>query len=231
MNEMDALKEQFFEHIQLGQVKAAVDILHAHPDATGWNMPGTDGRKALHIAAIHTQPEMVQALVAAGADIEAKDNGGETALGWACLRVTRSCIAKLLLALGANPDARLKGGATPLLRAAEGKSCTAAEALVQAGANINAKNDAGSTALHVAASIGDSGMIRLLVTLGADASIKNAAGQSVNAENSNFRPVVELALIRKREEEDLIQAQMKEGSGAAVAVHKPLKFKANRLSS
>jgi ankyrin repeat protein len=231
MTEEEILQEQFFEHIQLGRAAGVKEILQAHPDAANWGTKDSGGtRSALHIAAIHAEEEICKILIAAGADIGARDNFGETALGWAALRKPRAQIVKLLLAAGVDPNERLKGGTTPLLRAAEEGSCVATEALVHAGANINAKNDEGSTALHIAAAKGDSGMVRMLVMLGADAFIENNAGQAVGAENSAFRPVVELALVRKREEEDLIRTRMTEGSEGPVAVHKPLKFKANRLS-
>lgn len=231
MNEREILQEQFFEHIQLGHAAQVKDILHARPDAANWGNKDSRGeRRALHIAAIHAEAEICNLLIAAGADIEARDNFGETALGWAALRKPRAQIVKLLLQAGADPDGKFKGGVTPLMRAAEEGSCVAAEALAQAGANLNVQNDAGSTALHIAAEKGDSGMVRMLVMLGADAFIANAAGHTVGGETSNFRAVVELALLRKKEEEDLIRTRMTEGSEAPVAVRKPLKLKATPLS-
>jgi len=226
MNEQEMLNEQFFEHIQRGQVERVKEILQSHPGAANWGNKDSKGeRRALHIAAIHAEAEICKILIAAGADIEARDNFGETALGWAALRKPRAQIVKLLLQAVADPDGKFKGGVTPLMRAAEEGSCVAAEALVQAGAHMNVKNDAGSTALHIAAEKGDSGMVRMLVMMGADASIKNAAGHAVDGENSNLRAVVELALLRKKEEEDLIRTRMTEGSEAPVVVRKPLKLK------
>lgn len=42
------------------------------------NQPGRDGWTALHAAAAHHHPEVVRCLLQAGADPEARDNGGNT---------------------------------------------------------------------------------------------------------------------------------------------------------
>ena len=83
MNELEILNEQFFEHIQLGQVARVKEILQSHPEAANWGTRDSGGqRKALHIAAIHAEAESCKILIAAGADRGARDNFGETTLGW-----------------------------------------------------------------------------------------------------------------------------------------------------
>ena len=56
---------------------------------------------------------MAELMLAKGAEVDAKDNGGWTPLHWAA-RNNKSTVAKLLLANGADPNAKAEGGTTPL---------------------------------------------------------------------------------------------------------------------
>ncbi len=66
------------------------------------NWKGTDGRTALHlIAARGTGRDVIQALAAAGADINVRDNEGTTPLDLA-RKATRTAAARMLIQLGAE---------------------------------------------------------------------------------------------------------------------------------
>jgi len=71
------------------------------------------GQTPLAWAAITDQPEVARALLAAGADPNARSRGGNTALHTAAF-FGRSTIAQQLLAAGADPNARNEERATPL---------------------------------------------------------------------------------------------------------------------
>ncbi|XP_047104634.1 poly [ADP-ribose] polymerase tankyrase-1-like [Schistocerca piceifrons] len=91
----------------------------------------------------------LRALIAAGADVAARDGGGETALHCAALRGDVEA-ARLLVGAGAAVDARDDGGWTPLHHAAlSGRAEVAAELLV-AGADRGATTRRGETALDIA---------------------------------------------------------------------------------
>jgi ankyrin repeat protein len=77
---------------------------------------GPDGKQPLHLAAGSNRPEVVKALLNAGADVNAKDRLGDTALHEVATssNVHASETARLLLDAGANVKARNKQGKTPI---------------------------------------------------------------------------------------------------------------------
>ena len=84
----------------------------------------------LHSAAAHHQPDvatgMARALLAHGADVNATQEGGFTALHAAAQNGNVGLI-RLLLDHGANPQSRAQDGKTPLALALEGKHEDAAK--------------------------------------------------------------------------------------------------------
>ncbi|XP_049795989.1 poly [ADP-ribose] polymerase tankyrase-1-like [Schistocerca nitens] len=91
----------------------------------------------------------LRALIAAGADVAARDGSGRTALhcaaGWGDVEA-----ARLLVGAGAAVDARTDGGWTPLHCAAANGHAEVAAALLVAGADRGATTGDGRTALDVA---------------------------------------------------------------------------------
>ncbi len=78
--------------------------LEARDDEYGWT--------PLHRAAAHGSPDLVQALVQAGADLEARSKDGLTPLHRAAAFGSPDLVQALLDA-GANPGARSKAGRLP----------------------------------------------------------------------------------------------------------------------
>lgn len=121
---------------------------------------------------------MVAALVAHGADPNAKKGDGRTVLMCACGCAGPSDIrlVRLLLKRGASVDAATPEGYTSLMSAAAGGEMRIAETLLQHGAEVGRADAEGNTALFWAAT-GDTETVRLLLTWGADPKQRNRRGE------------------------------------------------------
>jgi uncharacterized protein len=78
--------------------------------------------------------EILQALVAAGGDVKAKDENGSTPLLWAVQTGCSPSAVKALLQAWADPNARAAGGATPMMYAKIFGRTELADILREAGA-------------------------------------------------------------------------------------------------
>lgn len=101
-----------------------------------------------------------------GADVNARDNFGETPLFLAVFKGHKD-VAELLIAKGAMVNVKAKNNATPLHYAAMQGHTDVAELLIAKGADVNAKNQRGLTPLALAEIIGREDMIELLKKHGA----------------------------------------------------------------
>ena len=103
---------------------------------------------SIYEAAREGNIEAVKQHIAAGTDVNAKDD----ALEWTPLFMAAGKghkeIAELLLANGAEVSAKGDGGVTPLHIAPLGSHKEVAELLIAKGADVNAKKDDGETPLH-----------------------------------------------------------------------------------
>jgi ankyrin repeat protein len=94
--------------------------------------------------------DAVPALLAAGADLNAKGEKGNTPLHVVAIYDRRMDTARLLIEHGADLNARNEFGQTPLLAAAENASAKAVQLLLQNGADRDARDEDGRTALEIA---------------------------------------------------------------------------------
>ena len=127
---------------------------------------GDDGRVPLHDAAWQDHPDPITALIAAGADPNARAKGVKAApLHWAAKRDSADAIAALI-AGGADPNAAARGKATPLHWAAEHDSATAITTLIEGGADpsVRARRN---TPVDVARKIGNTQAVAAFDAAGA----------------------------------------------------------------
>ena len=103
----------------------------------------------------------------AGADVDARDDDGWTALMWAA-QEGRADAVRLLIGAGADVDIDDDDGWTALMLAAGEGRADAVRLLIGAGADVNADDDDGWTALMWAAQEGRTDTARLLMDAGAD---------------------------------------------------------------
>jgi hypothetical protein len=119
--------------------------------------------------------DIVKALLAHGADVNAKESRGRTALIYAAYN-GHTDIVKALLAGGVDADVKNKDGLTALMIAAYNGHTDIVKALLEEGAHVDVKDNNGLTALMIAASIGYTNTVKALLDNGTDVSIKFQGG-------------------------------------------------------
>jgi len=130
----------------------------------------SQGRTLLFTAATEAKLPMIDALLAAGADPDARDDSGMTALRHVAWTGTDPVpVTKRLLAGKADPNLRADDDWTPLIQAMYADPAVAVplgEALLAGGADSSAVNNEGDTALTIAARRGHVALIAPLVAGG-----------------------------------------------------------------
>ena len=141
----------------------------------------------------------VKELLKKGADVNAAQGDGMTALHWAALNGDAD-VAQMLLYAGANVGAKTRiGGYTPLHLAAQIGNASVIAPLVAAGAQVGAATATGTTALMQAAHSGSTESVRILLENGADPNAKETAnGQTalMFAAASDRLDVIKMLLAR-----------------------------------
>ena len=113
------------------------------PERQSTNATITAARRLLLKSMTGYEPEIVRALLDAGADVNARDRSGTAPMHKAYTLE----ILKVLLDAGADVNARNESGSTPLHGA---RTPEIAQALLNAGAQVNVRDEFGFTALHCA---------------------------------------------------------------------------------
>jgi hypothetical protein len=129
---------------------------------------------------------------------EARTEDGSTALHLAALE-GEAAVARVLLAGGAQVNARGLREETPLHMAMYDGHREVAEVLLASGADVNARNTEGETPLHLAARKGYGDLVELLVDHQADVDAKDRQDATPlhAAAAAGQKAVVELLLSRK----------------------------------
>ncbi|MFO0810341.1 MAG: ankyrin repeat domain-containing protein [Gemmataceae bacterium] len=177
-----------------GGDRAAVrKLLREQPRAATRKGPG--GATPLMYAALYGEAEEVRLLLAAGADANARNEAGATALMWAVDDLDKT---RLLLRHGADPNACSDDGRTPILVAtAWARSYEIVKLLLDRGANpsqvVNTYRGPVNP-LRQAAEKGDEGVLRLLLDRGADAKAQGGVLPLVAATGAQDNHCMDLLL-------------------------------------
>ncbi|MBA3804424.1 MAG: ankyrin repeat domain-containing protein [Acidobacteria bacterium] len=152
---------------------------------------GTD-TTALDEAVKNGNRQMVRALLDAGAEINARNSRGQTALMILDDDASENLVWDLVAA-GAKLNLRDEDGDTALILAASWSKAEILRALLNAGGRVNAKNKEGETALMKAAAEGNLESVKLLIDSGAEINRKNSSGATALklAEGNEHQDVVE----------------------------------------
>lgn len=145
------------------------------------NDAGSLGYTALHHAAFWDEAAVIDSLVEAGADSEARDIDGRTPLHAAALKGSSEAVVALVRH-GVELNALDGEGRAPLHLAAEYGHIYAAEALLAAGVDCTLRVDAGGgnewSALDLAAGEGHARIVREFMRRGADANASDSQGNT-----------------------------------------------------
>lgn len=152
--------------------------------------------------------DITKLLIESGADINLKDDEGNTALMYAAFNGYRD-IAESLINAGADMNAKILlnnrrvkflgeqdplYGNTALLLALKNEKDDVAKLLIRSGADVNLKDNSGGNALMNAVPYGHKDMVELLVKSGADVNAKSSSGWTalMNAVGNGYRDIAEL---------------------------------------
>ncbi|GAB1318562.1 Ankyrin-1 [Madurella fahalii] len=149
---------------------------------------------ALYAAAEWGLGEAVDALLEAGADIDALDAHGQTLLARAA-REGKADAVNCLLEKGAEVNKADKFGAMPIHRAARAGNLRVAEFLLSAGADVEGRDAKGLSPLHLAAVYGSKDMVEFLV--GHGANVEATAGAESKKRHLPRTPLVLAAEHRR----------------------------------
>ena len=141
----------------------------------------------------------VRRLVASGANVNAAQGDGMTALHWAAEHGDAALTDALLRAHASVNATTVIDAYTPLLIAAKRGNADVVRALIKAGANVNAVAGTGATPLHLAAQSGSADAVAALLDKGADVNAKESLwGQTplVFAAEDNRADVIRVLVKR-----------------------------------
>ena len=131
-------------------------------------------------AAMGRDGDTVRRLLKQGADVNAAQGDGMTALHWAAMNGD-AALAETLLYAGANPRATTRlGGYTALHLASQTGARAVVDTLAARGADVNARATTGATPLMLAATSGNIDALQALIDRGADVN----AAESANGETA-----------------------------------------------
>ena len=153
---------------------------------------------SIHDAAREGNLQEVQRLINEGVDVNSKAEDNQTPLHYASWHGHFE-VAKLLLANGANINARTKlWNWAPLHYASDKGHLEMVKFFLENGANPNASSYGADTSLHLASLEGHFEIAKLLVKYGADVNVKTKRGRTPlhHAVFSERINIVELLLVK-----------------------------------
>ena len=161
----------FIENARQGNLAAVKSFLAAGIDP---NVRDDEGGTALIAAVTGNQGDIVKLLLDKGADVNAKNKNGETALFWAPPMEGAGDVIRLLLEKGADTNIESSRGITPVMNAASKRQVDVVKILIESGADINRKNKENIGALGLAARANSMEIVHLLMTRGVAFSSEDA---------------------------------------------------------
>ncbi len=168
------LEQRLLELLSAGDMGSSRALLSERVDL---GVTQRDGTTALHWAVYYGNEDIVNRLIAMGADPSARNDYGATPLSQAAITGNPRIIQALLEA-GADPNEPNADGQTPLMMLARTNNLEAALVLLEAGADANVVEQwRGQTALMWAAAQQQPRMVDLLLRHGADPNAQSTPNE------------------------------------------------------
>ncbi len=168
-----------FAQIRQGDITAIAASLK---NASFLESKDEDGNTPLMHAAFYLDAKSIELCLKNGADPNATNKTGATALMWAVSDVEK---VRVLLKHGANANAASDTGNTPLIIASEQYgSADVLKELLRQGADVRATSRDGESPVRAAARAGDVEALRVLLAHGADVNVVNRTTYSGSADVS-----------------------------------------------
>ena len=163
---IEAAKNRDMEEVSLLLNNPGIDV----------NAGSADDTSALHWAVHWDERDMVDMLLAAGADPNPANDYGVTPLMQACVNRNDDMVVKLLDA-GADPNVLMITGVSALMKCSQAGAQKAVVALIKAGADVNiSESRKDQTALMWAANSAHASIVQSLIDAGADVSSRTPGG-------------------------------------------------------
>lgn len=138
-----------FEAAATGQTQRLLDLIATDPTLANAYSP--DGFTPLGFAVFFGHAETVKALLDAGVEVNAASRESMKVTPLASAAAARQTeIARILIAHGANVNAKAASGHIPLHEASANGNVELVRLMIESGADINAKTDDGRTPLDFA---------------------------------------------------------------------------------
>lgn len=155
--------------------------------------------------------EVIKFLIQSGADLNAKNNKGATALDYASWHYLDA--VELLLQAGADPNSKDNVGNTALFTAVYKGHADIVKLLLQAGADVNVENNLGVTPLISAANHGHRELVSLFLQAGADFNAVNNVGDTAlsSASKKGHLDVVKLLKEHIQKQKELTYLALLQG--------------------
>lgn len=195
---------EIHDAVRAGDTDAVRRIVSDDPDSV--DVPDDNGRIPLTLAAAGGMEDIVEILLAGGADVNARNDRQSSTLHFAASRGDTQ-IVRVLIEHGADVNARAIGQATPVCWASSAGRKDAAEVLLASGADVNAECIDLWTPLYRAAWSGNLDLVNLLLEHGAEVNMQCVEGRTPlhNAAESGNENIVSLLIecgaeINRRDE-------------------------------
>lgn len=173
---------------------------------------GVSAESDLATAVQHRNLAAARELLAGGADVDAPQADGTTALGWAVHRDDLE-MTRWLIGAGADVNRATDLGVTPLMLASLNGSAATVAALLAAGANPSVARASGDTALMQAARSGSVAVARSLLDNGAEVNAATVDGATALMWSATERHLLVTRLLIERGADLDIRTRVLERAG------------------